>query len=63
MGFGETWLGESLAGDRLVRIYGKDGPNMDEAVVSELNAIRDPARGRKALLDFLQNWETGHPCS
>lgn len=62
MGFGETWIAESLAGDRLVRVYGKNGPCMDAKVVDELEVIQDPPRGRKVLLEFLQNWEREHPC-
>lgn len=58
----ETWFNDALSGSRLADIYGPGGPLESATVITELTTTRDPPRGRTALLKFLQDWETEHPC-
>ncbi|TFK57965.1 hypothetical protein BDN72DRAFT_866334, partial [Pluteus cervinus] len=51
---GETWLSEAIEAMKIIEIYGSDGTNPNPDVIQELGAVRTPARGRAALLNFLR---------
>ncbi|TFK58253.1 hypothetical protein BDN72DRAFT_906920 [Pluteus cervinus] len=51
---GETWLTEAIEAMKIIAIYGSDGTNPNPDVIQELGAVRTPARGRAALLNFLR---------
>lgn len=54
---GKTWYNETLDGYWIAKLYGKGGIHEHCDVVGEIANIRTPPNGRKALLNFLCDWE------
>ncbi|KAG6835399.1 hypothetical protein H0H93_001849 [Arthromyces matolae] len=60
LAMGETSFREAEEGVRLLDVYGSGAEHEAAEVVKEVNTERDVALGKRALLRFLQEWETNH---
>ncbi|KAG6835341.1 hypothetical protein H0H93_002471, partial [Arthromyces matolae] len=60
LAMGETSFREAEEGDRLLDVYGSGGEHEAAEVVKEVNTERDAPLGKRALLRFLQEWETNN---